>query len=182
MNLCAHGLRADRQPPARPALIAIAAALLAASAMGCAAQPALADAAASDSPELAHAGATAAAVESAPAGGDEPAGQAPLPPLRNEDTRKAFWRMLASLAVALALVAVAAVVGRKFLPRLASQGRRQLRVIETIHVAPRNAVHLMKVGDRVFMLGSTKEGLSTLGDVTDAVAVAPNAAEEAGDA
>jgi len=117
---------------------------------------------------------------SARAGPDQSAAQTPVPPLRNEDTRKAFWRMLASLAVVLVLVVVATIVGKKFLPRLAAHGRRQLRVMETLHVTPRNAVHLMRVGDRVFMLGSTKEGLTTLGDVTDAVAV-PDAVREAGD-
>jgi len=193
MSIWAHDLRADSQAPAWPALIAIAAVVLAASATGCAGQPNLADgthprsasavaapgAQADDGHQV---GGDAEVAGSAETGPGESAARTPMPPLRNEDTRKAFWRMLASLAVVLVLVVVAAVVGKKFLPRLAAQGRRQLRVMETLHVAPRNAVHLMRVGDRVFMLGSTKEGLTTLGDVTEAVAAAPDPAEGEGDA
>ena len=195
MSIWAHDLRADSQAPAWPALIAIAAIVLGASATGCAEQPNLARHAASDGAQLPIAagaapstyaddghqvGGDAEVAGSAKAGPGQSVAQTPVPPLRNEDTRKAFWRMLASLAVVVVLVVVAAVVGKKFLPRLAAQGRRQLRVMETLHVTPRNAVHLMRVGDRVFMLGSTKEGLTTLGDVTEAVA-APDAAREGGD-
>jgi len=165
--------------------------MLAASATGCTEQPNLADGAHPRSASAVAApgaqadnghqvGGETEVAGSAEAGPGDSAAQTPMPPLRNEDTREAFWRMLASLAVVLVLVVVAVIVGKKFLPRLAAQGRRQLRVMETLHVTPRNAVHLMRVGDRVFMLGSTKEGLTTLGDVSDAVA-APDAAREAGD-
>jgi len=120
---------------------------------------------------------TAPAIASEPA---EAPAKTPIPKMRDEDSRRAFWRMLASLLVVLVLLAVAAVVGKKFLPRMAARGKRQLRLLETLHVAPKNTVHLMKVGNRIFMLGSGKEGLTTLGDVTDAVTAGQDAAEGQG--
>lgn len=105
----------------------------------------------------------------------------PIPPLKDDSTRRAFLQMLAALLVVLVLVVIAAVVGKKFLPRLANRGPRQLRLLETQHLAPKSTVHLMRVGDRVFLLGTAKEGVTSLGDVTDAMTELPKPDKGAGD-
>ena len=77
-----------------------------------------------------------------------------------------LWRLLAYVVVILVLGAAALVVTKKFLPRLRMAGGQELAVAETVHLAPRVTVHLVRVGGRRFMVGATRERISMLAEVT----------------
>jgi len=72
------------------------------------------------------------------------------------------------LAVVLVIVlgAAAVYVSRKLLPRLANRPGKEIRIVETAHLGPRRAVHLIEVGGRRFLIGSTNENIRKLAEVT----------------
>ncbi|MGC9453849.1 MAG: flagellar biosynthetic protein FliO [Phycisphaerae bacterium] len=90
------------------------------------------------------------------------------------DTGEMLWKMMASLMV-LAVLAVAAwVVFRKVVPRIGQTSGRRVRLLETTYVGPRKAVHLLQVGRRRLLISSSREEVSLLADVTDAVEGEPS--------
>ncbi len=195
MNLWTHSTGTSLARPFWAVLIVIVAVALVAPTTGSGQE--IADPAVDDTPEHTEGHSADAAEPTEAAGADQDDGadqvagtddeptvlptKTPIPPLKDDSTRRAFSQMLAALLVVLVLVVVAAVVGKKFLPRLASRGDRQLRLLETQHLAPKSAVHLMRVGNRVFLLGTAKEGVTSLGDVTDAMTESPQPDKGAGD-
>jgi flagellar biogenesis protein FliO len=46
---------------------------------------------------------------------------------------------------------------------------KQIHVLETTHLGPRKAVHLVKIGEQQLLIGSTNESITTLADVTGAL-------------
>ena len=107
------------------------------------------------------------------AGGQADPGSQPLwykqgesPRLLRDDASKVLWKMLASALVILVVGAAALIVTRRLLPRLRAAGGRKISVLETAHIGPRRAVHLVQVGRRQFLLGSTREGIGMLSEVT----------------
>ncbi|NQT03593.1 MAG: flagellar biosynthetic protein FliO, partial [Planctomycetes bacterium] len=43
---------------------------------------------------------------------------------------------------------------------------KEIRIAETVHLGPRKAVHLLEVGGRRFLIGSTNENITRLADLT----------------
>ncbi|MCL4559584.1 MAG: flagellar biosynthetic protein FliO [Chloroflexi bacterium] len=42
---------------------------------------------------------------------------------------------------------------------------RRLKVIETLHLSPRRALHLVRVGDREFLIGATDQSIGMLSEI-----------------
>lgn len=77
--------------------------------------------------------------------------------------------LLAIVVVILLLGGVAWFVLRKLLPRWRVTGtQRQVQVLETTHLNPRQTVVLLKVGSKRLLVAATRERVSMLADVTDA--------------
>lgn len=66
--------------------------------------------------------------------------------------------------VVLAVVAVYA--SKKLLPKITNLPGKEVRVIETVYLGPRRAVHVLEVGNRRFLVGSTNENITKLADIT----------------
>jgi flagellar biogenesis protein FliO len=77
--------------------------------------------------------------------------------------------MLAAVIVILVLGGLAMVVVRKLLPRIAPRSGKQMAVLETVYLGPRKALHLVRVGQQKFLLAGSREGLTVLAEVTDAM-------------
>ena len=71
------------------------------------------------------------------------------------------------LAVLFVLVlGVAAIyVSKKLLPKFTNLPGKEIHIAETVHLGPRKAVHLLEIGDRRFLIGSTNETISILADL-----------------
>ncbi len=82
-----------------------------------------------------------------------------------EDLSLPWAQMAASILVLVVLGAAALLVTRKVLPRIRPAAGRTVRVIETTYVAPRQALHLVEVGQKRYLLAGTKDGLSLLSEV-----------------
>ncbi|HEX2980903.1 MAG TPA: flagellar biosynthetic protein FliO, partial [Anaerolineaceae bacterium] len=55
---------------------------------------------------------------------------------------------------------------------------RRMNVIETVHLTPRRALHLVQVGDQTLLIGATDQSVSLISTVTNGEAVQPVAASE----
>ncbi len=86
------------------------------------------------------------------------------------DATGMVWQMLAAAVVILFLGVVAIVVVKKVLPRLAKSRGRRISVLETAYLGPHKSVHLLQVGASKVLVGSSRDGVVKLGDVTAAFA------------
>jgi flagellar biogenesis protein FliO len=53
------------------------------------------------------------------------------------------------------------------MPKLRPSSGQDINIRETIHLGPNKTVHLIEVGEKTFMVGSTSESISMLADVTE---------------
>jgi flagellar biogenesis protein FliO len=81
-----------------------------------------------------------------------------------------FFKMMLSVLLVVALGAVAIYISRKVLPRITNLPGKEIHIIETVHLGPRKALHLLRIGSRWLLVGSTNENITKLADVTDALA------------
>ena len=79
----------------------------------------------------------------------------------------AGFSIRAVLAVLLVLALFVAVVyiSKKLLPKITNLPGKEIRIIETIHLGPRKAVHLLEIDNRRFLIGSTNENVTKLADL-----------------
>ena len=81
--------------------------------------------------------------------------------------REFFYKMLLSILAVAGLGAGVVYVSKKLLPKISNLPGKQIRVIETHHLGPRKSIHLIAVGSRRLLIGSTNETITMLADVTD---------------
>jgi len=74
-------------------------------------------------------------------------------------------RAVLAVLFVLALLIVAIYVSKKLLPKIANLPGKEIRIIETVHLGPRKAVHLLEIGNRRFLIGSTNENVTKLADL-----------------
>ena len=77
-----------------------------------------------------------------------------------------FVRTMLAVVFVVVLGAAALYVSKKLLPKIANRPSKEIRIVETVHLGPRKAVHLIEVGRRRFLLGSTNENIRKLAEVT----------------
>jgi flagellar biosynthetic protein FliO len=109
--------------------------------------------------------------DSAPSAGSTSSGQASSPQSGSSAVSSAeveiFYKMLLSVIVVIALGVAVVYVSKKVLPRFTNLPGKQIRVIESTHIAPRKGLHLVQVGARRLLIASTNEQITMLADVTD---------------
>ena len=77
-----------------------------------------------------------------------------------------YYRMMLAVLIVAVLGAAAIYVSRKLLPRITNLAGKEIRVAETVHLGPKKAVHLLEVGGRRFLIGSTSQSVTKLADIT----------------
>jgi len=78
-----------------------------------------------------------------------------------------FFKMMFSVVLVIMLGAAAFYMSKKVLPRITNLPGKEIRILETAHLGPRKAVHLVKIGSQRLLIGSTNESISMLADVTE---------------
>ncbi len=78
-----------------------------------------------------------------------------------------FYRTMVAVVFVIVLGAAAIYVSRKLLPKIAGLPGKEIRVVETVHLGPRKAVHLLQIGHRRILVGSTNENITKLADLTE---------------
>ena len=81
-------------------------------------------------------------------------------------TRELFFKFMVSVLFLVALGAGGIYISKKFLPKITSLTGKEIHIAETVHLGPRKAVHLLEIGDRRFLIGSTNENITRLADLT----------------
>jgi len=74
-------------------------------------------------------------------------------------------RAVLAVLFVLALFITAIYVSKKLLPKIANLPGKEIRIVETVHLGPRKAVHLLEVDNRRFLIGSTNENVTKLADL-----------------
>jgi len=74
-------------------------------------------------------------------------------------------RAVLAVLFVLALFIAAIYVSKKLLPKISNLPGKEIRIIETVHLGPRKAVHLLEIGNRRFLIGSTNENITKLADL-----------------
>ncbi len=80
--------------------------------------------------------------------------------------RELFFKFMVSVLFLVALGAGGIYVSKRFLPKITNLSGKEIRIAETVHLGPRKAVHLLEVGERRFLIGSTNENITRLADLT----------------
>ena len=83
----------------------------------------------------------------------------------NSDGAGFSIRAVLAVLFVLALFIGAIYVSKKLLPRIANLPGKEIRIVETVHLGPRKAVHLLEVDNRRFLIGSTNENITKLADL-----------------
>jgi flagellar biogenesis protein FliO len=96
-----------------------------------------------------------------------PETQPPYEPFGVSGEKEFFYKMLVSVLVVAGLGAGVVYVSKKLLPKISNLPGKQIRVIETHHLAPRKSIHLIAAGSRRLLIGSTNDTITMLADVTD---------------
>jgi flagellar protein FliO/FliZ len=80
-----------------------------------------------------------------------------------------FFKMLAALAIVIALMIGAMFLLKKYFYQstAASNGNSMIRVISTCHLGPKNSILLADVVGQVILLGVSNHQMSILGTITD---------------
>jgi len=78
-----------------------------------------------------------------------------------------FFKMMFSVVLVLVLGAAAVYMSKKVLPRITNLPGKEIRILETAHLGPRKAVHLLRIGNQRLLIGSTNESITMLADVTE---------------
>ena len=84
--------------------------------------------------------------------------------------RELFFKMMFSVLFLVVLGVAAIYVSKRFLPKITKLPGKEIRIAETVHLGPRKAVHLLEVGERRFLIGSTNENITRLADLTSPAA------------
>ena len=73
-------------------------------------------------------------------------------------------RAILAILFVLVLFVAAIYVSKKLLPRITNLPGKEIRIVETVHLGPRKAVHLLEIENRRFLIGSTNENITKLAD------------------
>lgn len=79
-----------------------------------------------------------------------------------------FYKMILMILVVVSMGVAVVYLSKKLLPKLSLSGKR-IQVTETVHLGPRKSIHLIKIGKKTLLIGSTNENISSLADVTDQI-------------
>jgi flagellar biosynthetic protein FliO len=88
-------------------------------------------------------------------------------------TRELFFKFMISVLFLVAIGAGGIYVSKRFLPKITNLSGKEIRIVETVHLGPRKAVHLLDVGKRRFLIGSTNENITRLADLTNILTELP---------
>lgn len=91
-----------------------------------------------------------------------------IPNHNSVGTGTLFGKMMLAVFVVIALGSVAIYLSRKVLPKITNLHGKNIHVIETVHLGSRKTVHLIEVGSKRILIGSTPDNITKLADLTEA--------------
>jgi len=100
-----------------------------------------------------------------------------LPPIETDSVQHpgalSSVGLIASLVVKLGVVILLIYVSMLLIKRwqMSHMGMvsKNMCIIETTHLSPRQAIHLVKINQKVFLIGATDQSISTLGELDESI-------------
>jgi flagellar biosynthetic protein FliO len=83
-------------------------------------------------------------------------------------TRELFFKFMVSVLFLAALGVGGIYISKRFLPKISNLSGKEIQIVETVHLGPRKAVHLLEIGERRLLIGSTNENITKLADFSRA--------------
>ena len=83
-------------------------------------------------------------------------------------TRELFFKFMVSVLFLAALGVGGIYISKRFLPKISNLSGKEIHIVETVHLGPRKAVHLLEIGERRLLVGSTNENITKLADLSRA--------------
>ena len=80
-----------------------------------------------------------------------------------------IYQSMAAVLVILILGGAALVAMKRLMPRIAQVRGKKILLMETFHLGPQKALHLLQVGSQRLLVGVSRENIRLLADVTAAV-------------
>ena len=87
-------------------------------------------------------------------------------PTNSAGTRELFFKMMASVVLVVVLGAVAIYASKRLAGKISNLPGKKIKIVETAHLGPKKAVHLIRIGDLYLLIGSTNDNITKLADVT----------------
>ncbi len=84
-----------------------------------------------------------------------------------DDNGISSLRVIFAIIFVVALCIFAFFLSKKLLPGIRNLPGKKIRIIETVYLAPRRSVHLLEIGNRQFLIGSTNDNINILADLTE---------------
>jgi len=92
-------------------------------------------------------------------------------PTNIASTRELFFKMMVSVVLVVVLGAVAIYASKRLVGKIANLPGKKIKIVETAHLGPRKAVHLLRIGDRCLLIGSTNDNITKLADLTTDIVI-----------
>ena len=81
-------------------------------------------------------------------------------------TSQAVTRLLTAIIVVVVLGSVAIWASKKYIPKITAIRGKNVKLLETVTLAPQRHLHLVQVGVQKFLIGSSADSVRMLADVT----------------
>ena len=78
-----------------------------------------------------------------------------------------LWRSLSGLAIVVGLMVLGTVILKRAVPGMKRGGTEAVTVLGRAYVSPKHALHLVKVGRRILVVGQTPSGISSVAEIDD---------------
>ncbi len=89
--------------------------------------------------------------------------------------------MMGSVVLVVVLGAVAIYASKRLAGKIANLPGKKIKIVETAHLGPKKAIHLIRIGDLHLLIGSTNDNITKLADVTTEILLQqPALAEDIG--
>jgi len=84
---------------------------------------------------------------------------------RQFDAGGIYWRMMLAVLLVLALGIAAYYVSKKLGGKIINLPNRQIKLVETLYLGSRKALHLIKAGDKSIIIGTTPTTITRIAEL-----------------
>jgi flagellar biogenesis protein FliO len=103
-----------------------------------------------------------------------------IQPPKGLQENELYYKMILAVILVGGLGVAAIYLSKKLVPKFVRLSGKEIRITETAYIGQRKAVHLLKIGDRTLLIGSTNESITKLADVTEALGNVPEQQKDNG--
>lgn len=94
------------------------------------------------------------------------------------DTREALQKLVTSTLIIIVLGGAAIYLAKRVMPKVNAAMGKEIKIVESLRLGPRKQLHIVRVGNRMLLVGSGGETVAFLADVTEAMNTGGKAAKE----